>query len=63
MTLVFTTTTADAMARQCATFLKEYCNKTMDCSKCAFGKHCADQDICCPLGKLPELWEVDHEEK
>lgn len=61
-TLVFTTTTAEAMARQCANFLKEYCDQLNgNCSQCTFGRKCGDQDIYCPLAKLPDTWEVKDE--
>lgn len=61
-TLIFSTPTADAMARQCATFLKEYCDQLNGaCNLCTFGKHCGDQDIYCPLAKLPDAWEVNDE--
>lgn len=60
--LVFTTTTAEAMAIQCATFLKEYCDQLNgNCSQCIFGKRCGDMDIGCPLAKLPDTWEVKDE--
>ena len=58
-TLVFTTSTAEAMAKQCATFLKEYCRQQNgNCVKCKMYEVNEREQFCKLYADRPKDWEV-----